>query len=777
MTLAALVAMVSCAFLRDPSAPRLVPPATDPQAAAASSPRAYVGLVVRDIPDVGCVVSWIDPGPLNGRGLDAPALGRPDLLVTLDGRPATAAVLAEVLASKSPGDTLTLTLRRANRRGPTLPTAIDHAPQAETITVELEDEALWTGTWKVARRGAVDRPSPEPKLLLNPALEAAFTQDPSLRAALDDVIAAQRAMSDAAPDARRLARVSSALTVPLALPELAETMVAPALAGLRPARLAATLTAEQLDAASPEGESQGSVPVPGVQSAIYALDFFAGESRLHMREALGDIYANEEFARAALGLCRSLRTSLLLEGPEAKGRLATIRRGADIDMNAIVAALKHVDADIAVAPDVAESEPEELPDELKGAVEGTVLTAQPLTDIGWAVVGGPGPNRYDLSKVAAVFDLGGDDTYTMSDLAVGMRVIIDRSGNDRYIGGADQGFACGVGGFFLVDDHAGNDRYEGKAFNAGAGCFGVGLLIDRGGDDLYEGTEWSLGAACWGAGLLLDLGGSDTYRAQFMSQGCGGPRGFGAIVETSGNDLYAVDGEASQYGTPATSSSFSQGVGFGIRRAAAGGVGMIADLSGDDRYIAGEFSQGGGYFFGLGLLSDRSGNDRYWGDRYGQGWAAHQASGALVDASGNDTYVARTAANQAAAWDQSTALLWDMQGSDSYQGDTLAQGSAAQQALAFLVDGGGSDHYVASSEIAQGHSGTNEYHFGQPAPIGGIFSFSLLFDLCGATGPNRVESDFFSTGRPAHSSIRLGVPNRETPAYSNVNGLFIDVRP
>lgn len=767
----------------DPSHAPVAAQATSPsQSAASSSPptagadanRAFLGLTVRDIAGVGCVITWIDPGPLDGRGLDSPSLGRPDLLVTVDGVPANAASLEAAVRAKSPGDTLRLTYRRAATRGPSLPTpgSVTHDASEQQLTVELAARSTWTGTYGSPGLPAHDAPLPSPALLKHAAVERALAADTELSGRLAALIAAQRAVCEREPDARRLSRVTAALTEPLALPELAAAIAAPTTQGLRPARLAAVLTAEELDATPPTGETHGSVPVPGSQSGIYALDFFASEARLHMQEALGEHYANDAVARAAIATARGMRDSLLIAGPEARDRFASIQRGATIDMHAIVAAVAHLDADLAIAPDVAQGEVEGIPDELKDAVTGTVLTAQPIPDIGWAVVGGAGANTYDMSKIAAVLDLGGNDLYTMSDLAIGMRVIVDVTGDDEYRGGRDQGIACGLCGLFLVDDQAGNDRYIGQAFNAGAACFGAGLLIDRGGDDHYEGTEWSLGAACWGTGILLDLGGSDSYRSEFLSQGCGGPRGFGAIVDRGGDDLYdAIGRQPSQYGTPATIASFSQGVGIGIRRAAAGGIGMIADLGGNDRYLAGEFSQGGGYFYGLGLLHDAGGNDRYWADRYGQAWAAHQASGILVDGGGDDTYVARTAANQGAAWDQSTALLYDASGNDSYQADSLAQGSAAEQALAFLIDGGGSDRYIAVGEIAQGHSGSNDYHFEQEAPIGGVFSFSLFLDLIGGG----TENDLFSTGRAAGQSIRLGTRDAARPANSTVDGLFIDV--
>lgn len=751
-------------------------PAEGSPTPAAAPDEAFLGLSVRDIEGIGCVVAWIDPGPLGGTGLESASIGRPDLLVAIDGTPASAASLAAALRSKAPGATITLAFRRAAARAATFPRAGDATrwqESTESMTVELASRSAWSGTFGIERLPAHDAPLPASAVLSAATVRGPLDGDPDLKAALERLITAQRAMSEAQPDAHRLSRVTAALTDPMALPELGAAIAAPTTSGLRPATLAATLTSQNLDAPLVGVGDHGSVPVPGVQSAIYALDFFVSETRLHMQEALGDAYANEALARQALATARGMRDSLLIAGPDAAERLATIRRGSAISMSSIVAALRHLDAELAIAPEVIDGEVEGLPEELRGAVEGVVLTAQPIPDIGWAVVGGRGPNRYDLSKIAAVIDLEGDDTYVMSDLALGMRAIIDIKGNDRYEGGELQGIACGVGGLFLVDDHAGNDVYVGRSFHGGAACFGAGLLLDRGGDDRYEGELWSLGAACWGAGLLIDLGGGDSYRSHYLSQGVGGPRGFGAIVDSGGDDLYdALGSRPSQYGSAATFASFSQGVGIGIRRAAAGGIGLLSDLGGNDRYLAGEFAQGGGYFFGLGLLADRGGNDRYWADRYGQAWAAHQASGILLDGGGDDVYLGRTAANQGAAWDQSTALLHDAAGDDLYQAESLCQGSAAQQAIAFLIDGGGSDRYLATSEIAQGHSGSNDYHHDQAAPIGGGFSFSLLLDLLGAG--EAKESDRFSTGRPTGQTIRVGTRNAGTPALSTVDGLFID---
>ncbi len=800
IALGLLGSLVSSSFARQETPPaegEATQSASDPEAAVVLS--SYLGLSVRDIAGLGCVVAWVDPGPLDGRGLESDTLARPDLIVAIDGRSASEAALAEIVGTKFIGDPVTISYRRAIKRDAALPEANGTAhsalwePEVRTVTATLADRRLWTGTF-----GDPERPGASSvqdlggggpfagKLLLAADIVEAINADRAMRERLDRLLVAQQALSATQPDARRLSHVTAALTQPFALPEIAASLTAPAADALRPARRAATLTARALDATPPTGESHGSVPVPGVQSAIYALDFFSNQTRLHMQEALGDAYANESVARRALATMMSMRESLLIAGPDASERFGLIRRGAEIDMSAIVAALTHLDADIAIAAEVIDGEVEGIPDQIKDAVEGVVLTAQRIPEIGWAVVGGRGPNRYDLSKIAAVIDLDGDDHYWMSGLALGMRVVIDITGDDRYEGHADQGIAGGLCGLFLVDDHAGDDHYIGKALHAGAACFGAGLLIDRAGNDRYEGTTWALGAACWGSGTLIDLGGNDAFVSSFMSQGCGGPRGLGALVDQQGNDTYdAIGDRPSLYGTEDTTASFSQGVGVGIRRAAAGGIGLLCDGAGNDGYRAGEFAQGGGYFFAYGVLADLDGNDTYDAARYAQGWAAHQAGGTLHDARGNDSYRGRTAANQGSAWDQSTALLLDGEGNDSYEATMLAQGAAAQQSFAFLYDGGGSDRYEASGGVAaesvQGHSGRNEYHHGRPAPIGGVFSFSLLLDRPG-TAPahgsgagNGEESDRFSTGRPVGTTMRTGAMSSDRPSASTLDGLFIDL--
>ncbi|MBU3728701.1 MAG: hypothetical protein FGM37_05560 [Phycisphaerales bacterium] len=490
----------------------------------------------------------------------------------------------------------------------------------------------------------------------------------------------------------------------------------------------------------PLAPRHGSIPVMHAQSAVFAMRFLLEQSGLHMRVALEPVLESAGMESGALApllaeaapVVSQLKWMPKGEPDEATTRMVDAMRAATrIDPDALARAIAHWDADIYVTADWAQAEQEPLPDALAGAVTGAILVAEMVPDLGWVVIGSLADNSYDMSRIAAVLDPGGDDEYRWTAVRTGMQGIIDLAGNDRYLGTGLQGPAAGILGMCVIDDYAGNDRYDAPWLGAGAAVAGAGILVDRAGNDTYRIAKWGCGAAIGGVGLLLDVAGHDDYEGTLFVQGVGGPSALGALVDADGNDRYRAAGsEPSTYMTPATSLSFSQGLGFGFRTALAGGTGIMLDLGGDDRYFGGEFSQGGGYFLGIGIARDTGGRDYWSGDRYAQGWSAHQAIGVLIDDSGDDVFLSRTAASQGAAWDQSVSVLADRNGNDTYRADGLAQGSAAQQAFALMIDCGGDDTLDAAAPVCQGGSGANEYHFDAT----GARSMSVLLLLDGYRG-------------------------------------------
>ncbi len=412
------------------------------------------------------------------------------------------------------------------------------------------------------------------------------------------------------------------------------------------------------------------------------------------------------------------------------------------------------------------SHPQSLP-----WVTGTVMLAKE-TPAGWIVIGGRGPNTYRDGgpRVALLLDLGGNDTYAgfaapMNEMQ-GISVVIDLEGDDVYEAGP-LGLATGRLGVGMLVDCAGNDQYHLEAGSGGAGFAGIGLLVDQEGDDRYAGSRFTQGAAIGGVGLLLDRSGNDDYSSFGYAIGFGGPLGIGAVVDLTGNDVYQCGHRyASGYNRAEAPDAkpgearyqfdcFGIGAGVGQRvlpkqeppvvEDVAGGIGLVLDQGGDDRYTSSNFSQGVGYYFGAGIKIDESGDDIHEAARYGHAAAAHFGVGLFLDRAGADRYgSAGPVYNGAAAWDRSVALAID-DGTDDDIYDlsrSTGLGIADRRAWSLFIDAGGRDQY----RVPQGMG------FAQPGSVSGFF------DLGG--------EDRYETAMPARQGAVL---RRNGPG-----GLFVD---
>lgn len=374
--------------------------------------------------------------------------------------------------------------------------------------------------------------------------------------------------------------------------------------------------------------------------------------------------------------------------------------------------------------------------------------------------GAPTVHRDDGVPVLLVLDLGGDDTW-LGPVAANVSganavsVAIDLGGADRYgyAPVASPGDALGLppadsGGRYagntmygpisfsqvsrqgaardgiamLFDLGTGNDRYQSLRASQGYAHFGVGVLFDEGGDDVYVAEALAQGAAQFGIGLSIDVGGGkDTRTAFTQAQGFGFVAAFGGLVDDGGDDVYTcnhgdpMQGGVRLYYSPQLptngNSSLCQGMGFGARGTVkdnhlSGGLGVLRDLSGNDRYEASVFAQGSGYWQGTGVLSDGAGDDVYDAYYYVQGGAAHYAIGVLADdGAGRDQFnVTRPAQymNQGAGHDFSLGALLEEGGDDEYRIPGLAAGASNCNGIGLFVDAAGNDRYLASSDYGLG---------------------------------------------------------------------------
>jgi hypothetical protein len=357
-------------------------------------------------------------------------------------------------------------------------------------------------------------------------------------------------------------------------------------------------------------------------------------------------------------------------------------------------------------------------------ITGDVLLVQE-TSYGLIVIGGPGPNTYELDKyIGLIIDVGGNDLYrgmiaSSVNEEQGNAVVIDLNGDDTYAG-APLGLATGRLGVGLLIDHDGHDVYQLDMGSGGAGFGGLGILFDANGDDVYMGNRLTQGAAIGGLGLLLDAAGNDRYTSHGFAIGFGGPLGVGAVIDISGDDHYqcgdtypsaynAQDAPNGKPGDPLYQfDCFGLGAGSGQRiltkkiewqtHSLAGGWGILLDIEGRDHYESANFSQGQGYFFGAGMKLDLDGDDEHHAARYGHGASAHYGVGLFIDRQGDDRYGSSGPFyNGGVAWDSSVSLMIDAgNGRDTYDFDhSTGLGRADYASWGLFIDDGGTDQYQA----------------------------------------------------------------------------------
>lgn len=412
------------------------------------------------------------------------------------------------------------------------------------------------------------------------------------------------------------------------------------------------------------------------------------------------------------------------------------------------------------------------------------------TPAGTIVVGGRGDNTYQLDqmpRVAAVLDLGGNDAYYEGTVSLRrpVLVVVDLAGDDRYVGKKPGIQGSAVMGISMLIDRSGNDKYQAVDVAQGSALCGVGMLIDFGGNDTFLGLRRVQGTALGGVGLLVNRDGDDRYHAALWSQGLGHPLGFGLLADLDGDDHYYSGGlYPDSYPETPGYEGWGQGVGAGIRQVANGGIGVILDGGGDDEYQYDYLSHGGGYWLGLGFARDFAGNDRRVGGtkaaykggrrvepdfvRFGCGWGCHYALGFLVDDAGDDLYTG-TIMSVGFAWDLAVGYLIDFGGNDVYLGH---QGNGAQAGLGVLFDYQGDDEYRGTR---QGYASPSMTYHSLPE-AGGNFSFLIDYggtDKYGSRAQNnsylqRGSSGGFLIDRPR----REEVPDRtaEKPAEPEASG-------
>jgi hypothetical protein len=365
------------------------------------------------------------------------------------------------------------------------------------------------------------------------------------------------------------------------------------------------------------------------------------------------------------------------------------------------------------------------------------------TPFGWVVVDTSGRNnRHQLKDALLVLDVGGDDDYEF--LAQGdthtISVLLDHRGNDRYATaapGADPSSA--TLGYGILWDTEGDDRYLGTQQAQASALFGAALLVDGGGSNRFVASSRSQAHAIGGVAVLVSAGGDDEFIAQTYSQATGGPGGVAVLVDTGGNDRYTLNNVPLVRPSPQLpdrNTSMGQGAGYGMRgvffdgRSTSGGIGMLLDLAGNDRYEAQVFAQGVGYYEGLGMLLDDGGNDRFESAWYAMGASAHYAAGVFLKRGvGSDVYRSTHENALGSANDLSVGVFVDEGGEDEYTVGHLSLGAAHANSTGIFVDGAGNDRYTVMSSTCGALGAAHQHKWGNPRET--LPNLGLFIDLGG----------------------------------------------
>ncbi|MCU0723012.1 MAG: hypothetical protein MUC63_05265 [Planctomycetes bacterium] len=360
------------------------------------------------------------------------------------------------------------------------------------------------------------------------------------------------------------------------------------------------------------------------------------------------------------------------------------------------------------------------------------------TPLGRVAVAGPGKDEHPAGRYLLLVDLGGDDVYGAGagGAAWGQfaSLCVDLGGNDRYAAekGAPPSFGAAWGGVGLLFDVAGDDVYEASGDALGACAYGAGILWDASGADRYAIRGGGQGCASFGVAALLDVAGNDRYACFHYAQGAGLVRGVGALADLAGDDEYvARDDELANPSpqSPKHNTSMAQGAGcgrradFGDGHSASGGIGLLVDAAGNDRYSAGVMAQAHGYWYGTGILIDYAGDDEYRAAWYGQSTAAHWGLSYLRDAGGSDRYFTEISQNLGNGRDLSLSWFEDDEGADRYDVVDRGAGCGNITGIGIFLDLAGDDAYSVGSAVSMGFGNleVNSSFVRREIPTVGIF--------------------------------------------------------
>lgn len=309
----------------------------------------------------------------------------------------------------------------------------------------------------------------------------------------------------------------------------------------------------------------------------------------------------------------------------------------------------------------------EIPEIEKAAANfstATVKAALPIkfkTAAGDVWITGKGDENFDLADLdstAFYLKLGGNSHYEgrpMRQMNGQVRIGIDFSQNITVVSSETKaGFAAGIFGIdlFAMPNSSGTKTITTGSYAQGFGLCGTGGLFVKG-NGTFIGTRYIQGVGIFGLGAFTnDQGTEARYRTQLYGQGVGFTRGIGLFIHQGSNAILQAGLVDPDPREPLGATSLSQGVGYGPRGYAGGGLGLCL-LRGDGISVESSyFAQGAGYWRAAGSFYLQGNSSRIKARRYDQGSGVHSAAGFFM-LKGNDNKVVNWGVGPAYGWDAS----------------------------------------------------------------------------------------------------------------------------
>lgn len=288
------------------------------------------------------------------------------------------------------------------------------------------------------------------------------------------------------------------------------------------------------------------------------------------------------------------------------------------------------------------------------------------TEVGEVLVSGNGEDHYSaasLKDVALLIDLGGKNSYAapVAGAREGeIKVVVDFGSEVTVVSTMDV-VSAGAGvfgmGFLFLPNASGKKNFITDSYSQGMGLCGVGGLFVNGPGD-FRGERYLQGVGIFGVGIFSNEGGNASdYQANLYAQGVGFTRGVGIFRHRGSRarlQAGLVDPDPREsLGT----TSLCQGVGYGPRGYAGGGVGLCV-LSGNQLNLESSyFAQGAGYWHAAGSFLIEGSSNSLRARRYDLGSGIHSAVGAFF-LNGNNNHLINWGVGPAYGWDGGLGLTF-----------------------------------------------------------------------------------------------------------------------